>query len=42
MRAMIGRMPDGHYEFEDWIDDDGLTAEPIRVHAAHRRDAATK
>ena len=34
MRAMIGRMPDGRYEFEDWIDDDGLTEGPIRVHAA--------
>ena len=34
MRAMIGRMPDGHYAFEDWIDDDGLTDTPIRIHAA--------
>jgi N-methylhydantoinase B len=34
MRAMIGRMPDGRYEFEDWIDDDGLTPDPIRIHAA--------
>jgi N-methylhydantoinase B len=34
MRAMIGRMPDGHYEFEDFIDDDGLTDMPIRIHAA--------
>ncbi len=34
MRAMIGRMPDGLYEFEDWIDDDGLTEGPIRIHAA--------
>ena len=34
MRAMIGRMPDGTYEFEDWIDDDGLTPDPIRIHAA--------
>jgi N-methylhydantoinase B len=34
MRAMIGRMPDGHYEFEDFIDDDGLTDTPIRIHAA--------
>ena len=34
MRAMIGRMPDGRYEFEDWIDDDGLTDTPIRIHAA--------
>jgi len=34
MQAMIGRMPDGRYEFEDWIDDDGLTDAPIRIHAA--------
>ena len=34
MRAMIGRMPDGHYEFEDFIDDDGLTEAPIRIHVA--------
>ena len=34
MRAMIARMPDGRYEFEDWIDDDGLTETPIRIHAA--------
>ena len=34
MRAMIGRMPDGRYEFEDFIDDDGLTDQPIRIHAA--------
>lgn len=33
-RAMIGRMPDGTYAFEDWIDDDGLTGTPIRIHAA--------
>lgn len=34
MRAMIGRMPDGRYEFEDFIDDDGLSDTPIRIHAA--------
>ncbi len=34
MRAMIGRIPDGTYEFEDVIDDDGLTDTPIRIHAA--------
>ncbi|GAC1483401.1 MAG: hypothetical protein NVS2B11_08910 [Acetobacteraceae bacterium] len=34
MRAMIARMPDGRYEFEDWLDDDGLTEAPIRIHAA--------
>ena len=34
MRAMIARMPDGRYEFEDWIDDDGISDDPIRIHAA--------
>ena len=34
MRATIGRMPDGCYEFEDFLDDDGLTDAPIRIHAA--------
>ena len=34
MRAMIGRLPDGRYEFEDWVDDDGLVDAPIRIHAA--------
>jgi N-methylhydantoinase B len=34
MRAMIGRMPDGRYEFEDFVDDDGITGRPIRIHAA--------
>ncbi len=34
MRGVIGRMPDGTYTFEDFIDDDGLTDTPIRIHAA--------
>ena len=34
MRAMIGRLPDGRYAFEDAIDDDGITDAPIRIHAA--------
>lgn len=34
MRAMIGRMPDGRYEFEDFVDDDGITGRPIRIRAA--------
>src|SRR5882757_6817210 len=33
MRAVIGRIPDGTYEFEDRIDDDGITDKPIRIHA---------
>jgi N-methylhydantoinase B len=31
---MIGRMPDGRYEFEDFLDDDGISDDPIRIHAA--------
>ena len=33
MRAVIGRIPDGTYEFEDRIDDDGITDTPITIHA---------
>ena len=33
MRAAIGRMPDGVYEFEDMLDDDGVDiGQPIRLH----------
>jgi N-methylhydantoinase B/oxoprolinase/acetone carboxylase alpha subunit len=33
MRAAIGRMPDGTYEFEDFLDDDGIVrGERIRLH----------
>ncbi|WP_270938237.1 hydantoinase B/oxoprolinase family protein [Falsiroseomonas oryzae] len=33
MRAAIGRMPDGTYEFEDFLDDDGIAlGQPIRLH----------
>ena len=34
MRAMIARIPDGAYAFEDFMDDDGLVDRPIRIHAA--------
>ena len=33
MRAVIGRIPDGTYEFEDHVDDDGILDAPIRIHA---------
>ncbi len=33
MRAMIARIPDGTYAFEDFLDDDGITPDPIRIHA---------
>lgn len=35
MRAAIARMPDGTYEFEDFLDDDGIAlGVPIRLHVA--------
>lgn len=34
VRAMIGRIPDGRYSFEDFLDDDGIVPEPIRIHTA--------
>lgn len=34
MRDVIRRMPDGVYEFEDFLDDDGIDTErPVRIHA---------
>lgn len=30
-RYAIRAMPDGSYDFEDWIDDDGIEAEPIPI-----------
>lgn len=34
VRAMISRIPDGRYSFEDFLDDDGIVPEPIRIHTA--------
>jgi N-methylhydantoinase B/oxoprolinase/acetone carboxylase alpha subunit len=33
MRAAIRAMPDGRYEFEDFLDDDGISPDPVRLHA---------
>jgi N-methylhydantoinase B len=34
MRDVIRRMPDGVYEYEDFLDDDGIETErPVRIHA---------
>jgi N-methylhydantoinase B len=34
MRDCIRRMPDGTYEYEDFLDDDGIDADkPVRIHA---------
>jgi N-methylhydantoinase B/oxoprolinase/acetone carboxylase alpha subunit len=34
MRAAIRAMPDGTYSFEDFLDDDGVSGEPVRLHAS--------
>jgi N-methylhydantoinase B len=33
MRQAIAAMPDGVFEFEDFVDDDGVEDKPIRIHA---------
>ncbi len=33
MRAAIRAIPDGTYAFEDFLDDDGISGEPVRLHA---------
>lgn len=33
MRVAIRAMPDGVYEFEDFVDNDGLSDSPVRLHA---------
>jgi N-methylhydantoinase B/oxoprolinase/acetone carboxylase alpha subunit len=32
MRARLLEIPDGHYEFEDFMDDDGIRDQPVRIH----------
>ncbi|MGB7300338.1 MAG: hydantoinase B/oxoprolinase family protein [Burkholderiaceae bacterium] len=32
MRSIISDMPDGQWEFTDWVDDDGISAQPIKIH----------
>ena len=31
MRAGISELPDGVYEYEDYLDDDGMTDEPVKI-----------
>ncbi|MCA9470605.1 MAG: hydantoinase B/oxoprolinase family protein [Nitrospirales bacterium] len=33
-RQLIADLPDGHYQFEDHLDDDGLTTDPVAIRAA--------
>lgn len=35
-RAMLRDIPDGEYRFEDFLDDDGVSDEPVRIAAAVR------
>jgi N-methylhydantoinase B/oxoprolinase/acetone carboxylase alpha subunit len=35
-RATIRQIPDGEYRFEDFLDDDGVTDEPVRIAVALR------
>jgi N-methylhydantoinase B len=43
MRAAIRALPDGTWEGEDWVDDDGVDARPVRIHVrvTVRDDEAT-
>jgi N-methylhydantoinase B len=34
MQAAIRKLPDGAYRFEDFLDNDGITAEPVRIRVA--------
>ena len=34
MRAIIGDLPDGTYEFDEFIEDDGVSERPYRIHVA--------
>ncbi len=34
MRAAIRKLPDGVYHFADFLDDDGVSAEPVRIQVA--------
>src|SRR5687767_5062025 len=36
MRAALERVPDGEYRFEDWLDSDGISPNPIRIAVAVR------
>ncbi len=38
MRARLAEIPAGSYEFEDFLDDDGITDAPIRIHVVMRVD----
>jgi N-methylhydantoinase B/oxoprolinase/acetone carboxylase alpha subunit len=35
-RAMLGEIPEGEYRFEDFLDNDGISAEPVRIVATLR------
>jgi N-methylhydantoinase B/oxoprolinase/acetone carboxylase alpha subunit len=38
-RAMLRQIPDGEYRFEDFLDDDGVTDDPVRIAVTLRIEA---
>jgi N-methylhydantoinase B len=39
MRSLVGRIEPGVYEFQDFLDDDGQSEDPVLIRVAIRRDA---
>ena len=42
MRAALRDIPDGTYEFEDFLDDDGAGGPPVRIAVSDQNPVATK
>src|ERR1700722_19963896 len=40
-RAMLRQIPDGEYRFHDFLDDDGVTGDPVKIAVALRVDGDT-
>ena len=38
-RATLRQIPDGEYRFEDFLDDDGVTDQPVRIAVTLRIEA---
>ncbi len=42
MQAMLAELPSGEWSAEDFLDDDGVRPEPIRIHVTVRNDATRR
>jgi N-methylhydantoinase B len=40
IRALLGSLPEGEFRAEDYLDNDGITAEPVKICVAIRTDPA--